>query len=103
MIMQSAVAEKLKAANLTVKLESSDHERLKVLATQKKRTPHYIMREAIQKYLTEEEAEQRFIELAEQSWEDYENSGLHISLDEAKAWAKTLIEDPNSVPPACHT
>ena len=51
---------------------------------------------------TEEETEQHFIALAEQSWQKYEGSGLHISLGEAKTWVNTLIEYPSSVPVECH-
>ena len=99
--MDTTPTEKSSSTNLTVKLDSSERERLKSLAIAKKRTPHYIMREAIQKYLAEEELEQRFIEAAEQSWEDFEQTGAHISLDEARAWAKELKENPKAPIPAC--
>lgn len=89
--------------NMTVKLDGSDRERLKVLAATKKRTPHYLMREAIHAYIEKEEAEQNFIAAAEGAWGDYEKTGLHITLDEAKAWAEKLGQSPNAKLPACHT
>ena len=100
--MPLAALEKSRTTNVTVKLENSARDRLKSLALAKKRTPHYIMREAIQKYLEEEESEQRFIKAAEKSWGDYEKTGQHITLEEARAWAKKLRKNPKAAIPACH-
>ena len=89
-------------ANLTVRLDKLSRDRLNSLAEIKKRTPHYIMREAIQKYLADEESELRFIDASTESWADYERTGNHITLDEAKQWAKKLKAHPDSLPPQCH-
>ncbi len=78
--MQSNTIEKQRTANVTVKLEESDRARIKSLAAIKNRTPHYIMREAIQKYLEAEESEQRFINAADASLEKYKLNGLHITM-----------------------
>ena len=102
MIMQTNGIEKPLSSNLSVKLDTADRERLKSLALAKKRTPHYVMREAIQKYIAEEEIEQRFIAAAEDSWEDYEKTGLHVTLKEAKSWAKGLKKNPNAPLPVGH-
>jgi predicted transcriptional regulator len=91
------------SVNMTVKLDGGDRQRLQVLAATKKRTPHYLMREAIQAYIEKEEAEQHFIAAAESAWGDYEKTGLHITLDEAKVWAKKLKKNPRAKLPACHT
>ena len=100
--MQTNAIEKPLYSNLTEKLNTADHERLKSLALAKKRTPHYIMREAIQKYIAEEEIEQRFIAAAEDSWEVYEKTGLHVTLEDAKSWAKGLKKNRNAPLPVCH-
>ena len=57
--MTAATLEKPRTGNMTVKLDSADQERLKSIALSKKRTPHFIMREALHKYLEAEEAEQQ--------------------------------------------
>lgn len=100
--MPSAALDSSRTVNMTVKLEGSDRDRLKALAVVKKRTPHYIMREAIQKYLDEEEAEQRFIAAGEASLEHYQKTGLHITLDELRTWAKDVKDNPAAPMPACH-
>ncbi|MDO9011090.1 MAG: ribbon-helix-helix protein, CopG family [Gallionella sp.] len=101
-IMQNHTIEKPRTANVTVKLEESDRARIKSLAAVKKRTPHYLMREAIQKYLEAEESEQRFITAAETSLKEYKLNGLHITLEEFSAWATKLKTNPDAPMPICH-
>jgi predicted transcriptional regulator len=100
--MKTEHMEKTRTANVTIKLEESDRERLKTLALAKKRTPHYIMKEAIQQYLEQEEAEQRFIQLAKQELESYRKTGEHITLDEFRAWVQDVKQAPNAPMPECH-
>lgn len=100
--MPSTALDSPRTANMTVKLEGSERDRLKVLATAKKRTPHYLMREAIQKYLEEEEAEQRFIAAGEASLSHYQQTGLHITLDELRTWAQEVKGNADAPMPACH-
>ena len=56
--------EKPRAVNVTVKLEHSERQSLKSLAAAKHRTPHFLMKEAIQRYIEDEEAEQAAIQAA---------------------------------------
>jgi predicted transcriptional regulator len=101
--MEALTIAKRRTANVTVKLEESDRERIKSLAAVKKRTPHYIMREAIQKYLEAEELELRFINAAEDSLAEYKLNGLHITLEEFSEWAAKLKSTPDAPMPICHT
>lgn len=99
----SAALEKSRAANVTVKLELSERERIKSIAAFRNRTPHFIMKEAIQQYLDHAEIEQNFISAGQSSWQDYESTELHITLEEAKKWAKKLPVDQGAALKACHT
>jgi len=101
--MKTETIEKSRLSiNMTVKLEESERERIKSLAIAKKRTPHYIMREAIQSYLEQEEAQQRFIAVAKQSLADYRTTGEHITLDELETWTDELKNNPKAPLPLCH-
>lgn len=95
--------EKPRAATVTVKLDAMHRDRLKSLATAKKRTPHYLMKEAIELYLESEEAEQKAIQEAAASLAHYQKTGLHITLDEMKQWANNLKTNRNAQLPACHS
>jgi predicted transcriptional regulator len=98
-----AALEKSKASNITIKLDSTHRDRLKSLATAKKRTPHYLMKEAIERYIDAEEAEQAALKIVDNSVSHYEMTGLHITLDEVKTWAKEVKTNRNALLPACHT
>jgi len=100
--MKTETPEKPRTANVTVKLDDSERERIKSIAIAKKRSPHYIMKEAIQHYLEQEEAEQRFIEAAKASLVEYKKTGEHLTLDEFSAWVKEIKQTPDAAMPACH-
>ena len=87
---------------VTVKLDAVDRARISVLAASKKRTPHYLMKEAILEYVQREEARQQFIQAANASFEQYKETGSHISLDEFSAWVDAVQTDPDVVLPVCH-
>ena len=95
--------EKPQTATVTLKLETSHRERLKSLAVAKKRTAHYLMKEAIERYLIAEEAQQAVLQSVDDSVAHFESTGLHITLNELKAWAKDVKENRNAQLPACHT
>ncbi len=102
--MKTTAIEKPRSSGIvTVKLAPSDRDRISSLATLKKRTPHYLMKEAILEYVQREEARQNFIKAAETSFEHYKETGLHITLDEFSAWVDDVQNKPNAPIAACHT
>ena len=92
-----------RSASVTIKLDDTDRSRIASLAAAKKRTPHYLMKEAILDYVRKEEARQNFIAAAESSFEHYKETGLHISLDEFNTWVDQVQDNPGEPVPACHT
>lgn len=101
--MKTSTAEKPRTGSVTIKLDDADRDRIASLATAKKRTPHYLMKEAILEYVKKEEARQNFIAAAESSFEHYKETGLHITLDEFSHWVDEVQEMPEAPAPACHT
>ena len=99
----SAIEKPRSPGTVTVKLDPSDRDRLASLAALKKRTPHYLMKEAILEYVQREEARQNFIKAADTSFEHYKETGLHITLDEFSAWVDDVQENPDAPITACHT
>lgn len=90
-------------SSVTVKLDPSDRNRIASLAAVKKRTPHYLMKEAILEYIKREEARQHFIQAAEASFVHYKETGLHVTLDEFSTWVDSVQSDPDQPIPICHT
>jgi predicted transcriptional regulator len=82
------------AKAVSVKLEDADRERLSQLAAKTRRTPHYLMREAVLSFLDREEKRIAFREEAEAAWADYKETGLHLTLDDMEAWSKASPAAP---------
>ena len=102
--MKTSAMEKPRSpSSVTVKLDPSDRDRIASLATMKKRTAHYLMKEAILEYVQREEALQNFIRAADTSFEHYKETGLHITLNEFSAWADDVQKNPDAPITACHT
>ena len=79
-------------ANSTVgiRLDEDTQNRLKRLGDSRDRSPHYLMKEAVETYLAQEEAVEAENDLLKKRWESFELTGETISHDDIKAWAKTL-------------
>jgi predicted transcriptional regulator len=89
-------------ANMSIKLDVADRDRIRSLAAYKNRTPHFIMKEAVQQYLAQEEAEQRFIAVAKASRQHYQSTRQHITHEEFSRWVDELQTNPQAKPPTCH-
>ena len=80
---------------VAIKLDDDERARLAALAVVKKRTPHYLMREAIRAYLIREEERASFIQEAQDAWNNYQRTGKHVTLEDMEAWAERLESDPS--------
>lgn len=86
---------------LAVKLDADTKERIKRLAEVRKRTPHWLMREAISQYVEREEKRESFRQDAITAWNDYRATGLHVTIEEADAWLAKLAAGDDVEPPEC--
>ena len=73
----------------SVKLDPEMKSRLERLARERRRSAHWMMREAIREYVEREEARESFRQEAEESWREYQETGRHLSLDDTEAWLET--------------
>ncbi|MBI2840431.1 MAG: hypothetical protein HYX75_19100 [Acidobacteria bacterium] len=72
-----------------VKIDAEIRDRLKALGKLKQRSPHWLMCQAIVRYLEEEEAVQRRKKETLERWERYEATGRHVRNDVVMKWLKT--------------
>ncbi len=86
----------------TVKIDEQLKERVRLLAAQRQRSPHWIMKEAIRSYVEREEQREAFKQEALRSWEEYQQTGLHLTGEEVRDWLSTWGTDTESEPPECH-
>lgn len=87
----------------SVKLDDDLKGRVKHLADARRRTPHWIMREAIAEYVEREEKRESFKREALEAWEDYKHTGLHLTGEEVDEWLAKLEVGEDAEMPECHT
>ena len=90
------------ATATSIKLDDELKGRVQHLADARRRTSHWIMREAIAQYVEREEKREAFRQDALRAWEDYQRTGLHLTLEEADAWLAKLEAGEDAEPPECH-
>ncbi|MPV56811.1 CopG family transcriptional regulator [Burkholderia sp. HI2761] len=86
----------------SIKLDPALQDRVRHLAEQRRRTPHWIMREAIAQYVAREEKRESFKQEAMQAWADYQSTGLHVTHEEMDAYLEKLEAGEAAEPPECH-
>jgi len=83
-----------------VKLDEATRDRLKSLSAAKQRSAHWLMREAIRKYLDEEESIEARNREADAAWEEYQRTGQAVSNEKVMTWLDTWGTDKESPCPA---
>ncbi|MFY9746972.1 MAG: CopG family ribbon-helix-helix protein [Acidobacteriaceae bacterium] len=89
-------------ATTSLKLDAETKKRVQRLASSRRRTPHWIMREAVEQYVEREEKREHFRQDALAAWNHYQTTGLYITAAEADAWLAKLEAGKRTAPPKCH-
>lgn len=87
----------------SLKIDSDLKNRIQQLASQRRRSAHWIMLEAIQQYVDREEKHEAFKREALEDWDEYQRTGLHLTGEEVDEWLAKLEKGEDSKIPACHT
>lgn len=88
---------------VAIKIDEDTRARVKRLADARQRTPHWLMREAIQQYVEREEQREALRQDTLKAWESYRaNGGLHITAEETDVWLSELEQGKDVEPPECH-
>ena len=90
------------ARPVSIKLDDGLRERLAGLAAARQRTTHWVMREAIAQYVEREEKREALRQATLVAWQEYQETGLHVTGDEAHDWLNQLAEGQDAEPPPCH-
>ncbi|MGM0984172.1 MAG: CopG family ribbon-helix-helix protein [Pseudomonadota bacterium] len=86
----------------SLKLDDELKDRVRQLAQSRRRSAHWIMREAIAEYVAREEKRESFKQDALRSWVEYQRTGLHLAQEDADAWLARLEAGEDAEIPACH-
>lgn len=87
------------AATTTLKLDEAIKNRVGRLAESRRRSAHWLMREAIREYVEREEARESFRQSAIAAWEEFQATGAHVTGDEADDWLARLQTGEEAPPP----
>jgi predicted transcriptional regulator len=85
----------------SLKLDVEIKERVRRLASARRRSPHWLMREAIEEYVEREEKRDQFRQDALDAWAHYQATGLYVTTEEADAWLAKLEAGKDARPPKC--
>lgn len=90
------------ATATSIKLDDALKMRIQNLAESRRRSSHWIMREAIAQYVEREEKREAFKQDAIRAWDAYQETGLHVTMEDADAWLAKLEAGEDAEVPACH-
>jgi predicted transcriptional regulator len=90
-----------KVSTTSLKLDDTVKKRVQRLASVRRRSPHWLMREAIEEYVEREEKREGFRQDALAAWDHYQTTGLHVTAEEADTWMAKLEAGKIVVPPKC--
>ncbi|GAC1046117.1 CopG family ribbon-helix-helix protein [Rhizobium sp. No.120] len=86
----------------SLKIDDELKNRVQNLASQRRRSAHWIMLEAIQQYVEREEARENFRQEALASWAAYQETGRHLTGQEVRTWLGTWGTNAEKSVPECH-
>lgn len=89
-------------APLAVKVGQDLKCRIQTLAKAHHRSTHWLMCEAIRQYVEREEKREKFRQDGIRAWNEYQATGLHVTMKEADEWLAKLEVGQDVEPPECH-
>jgi len=88
--------------NASVKMPPALHARVISLAEARQRTPHALMLQAIEHYVSREEQRESLRQEGIAAWEEYQRTGLHLTGDEVRGWIDQIRRGERTPMPKCH-
>ena len=86
----------------SLKIDDGLKGRVQRLASQRQRSAHWIMLEAIQQYVDREEARESFKQEALASWASYKETGQHLTGEEVRTFLNSWGSEDEKAMPECH-
>ena len=85
----------------SIKLDDDMKARVQTLAETRKRTSHWIMREAIAQYVEREEKREALRQDTLKAWDEFQTTGLHATAEEVDDWLSSWGRDAEHATPKC--
>ncbi|WP_034999029.1 CopG family ribbon-helix-helix protein [Beijerinckia mobilis] len=89
------------AAATSIKLDEELKQRVQHLASARRRSAHWIMREAIAQYVEREEKREGLRQDTLKAWEEFQATGLHATAEDVEKWLSSWGTDNELPAPLC--
>ncbi|MEW7313371.1 ribbon-helix-helix protein, CopG family [Buttiauxella gaviniae] len=86
----------------TLRIEQEMKDRLKTLADDRHSSAHALMLEAITEYVVREEKRSQYRKEAQAAWQEYQETGNHITAEETVTWLESWGSGHEQDGPLCH-
>jgi predicted transcriptional regulator len=86
----------------SIRIRKDQKTRLAAIAEARDRTAHSLAIKALDEFIEKEEARLGYERQAVAAYENLQATGLHVTADELKAWAKNLNTAEPKPMPICH-
>lgn len=90
------------ATPTSIKLDEKLKGRVQHLAETRRRSSHWIMREAITQYVDREEKREALRQDTLKAWDEFQETGLHVTAEEVEKWLASWGTDNELSIPLCH-
>ena len=90
------------SATTSLKLDAELKERVQRIAASRRRSAHWVMREAVEQFVLREEKREQLRRDALAGWEAYQATGLHATAEDADAWLAKREAGEDAQAPECH-
>jgi Predicted transcriptional regulator len=84
---------------MAVKIDLEMKARIQRLGDARHRSMHWLMKEAIRQFVEREEQQEALRQAGIQAWEAYQDTGLHVTQEEADTWMARLEAGEDVEPP----
>ncbi len=85
-----------------IRLSIAEQRQIANLAASKQRKPQWIMKGALRQYVEREKAADLLRNETQTSWDEYVQTGMHVSEEEMNSWLDTWGANEEAEPPKCH-
>lgn len=85
-----------------ITLDTDLEQRIQQMAQARKLSMSDVLQDAVKDYVQREEHKEAFKQEALQSWQEYRQTGRHLTAEEAGDWLTTWGTEQESDVPKCH-
>ncbi|MFG6359025.1 CopG family ribbon-helix-helix protein [Taurinivorans muris] len=88
--------------NTSIKIPCELRERIQKLAAVRNQSSHAFMLSALENHVSREEKREAWRQEGIKAWEEFQQTGLHLTNQEVLEWIDTIVQGREEPMPKCH-